>query len=613
MNFKAARWLAVALFVLVSVPPVLAAEPAITYTVTMPQPSKHVFHVAMEIRNPTSVTLEVRMPTWMQAIYELQKYAEQVGQIKAHTPSGEPVGLTALNDHAWQVTPAGSSPVVIEYDLDVGGRHKLFGKSYLEKSAALIHGGSFFLYSPAHRRASVSVTIDLPENWQAATALVGSTGGRGPGTTTFVAQDYDELTDSPIMLGKFQRTDFEVAGIPFSVVTDERLNSRHNGLVESARKIAAHTIEFFGGAPFDRYLFLYFDTDDPSGAGHKTWMVGYEHLKSTLITVDPHLGQASADTSNFLYRSVSAHELFHAWNVKAIRPVALHYPDLDQPPAVRSLWLLEGFTEYYAQKFMAQIFGDGKYADFYARMNRYLRSAAAPVSLEQVSLSAATESLDEFSLLYYRGSSAALLLDLRLRQTTRNERGLDDFMRALWAHYGAKRTPYAEDALPGIINEIAAADVGDFHLHYLAGIYPLPVESYLRFGGWGVRGPTGKSVLLGLALNNQTGEITDIVPDGNADKAGLKLKDKVIAINGTPLGRGDDWNRLTEKRGEGKEFLFAIERAGERQQVKLRLEAKVPLEPVMFELPDATAEQLATRRAVLAPTRAARAAAGSSR
>ncbi|HWQ36258.1 MAG TPA: PDZ domain-containing protein [Blastocatellia bacterium] len=606
MQLLPARRLILVALILVCTAAAHAAEPAIAYTVTMPQPSKHVFHVTMEIREPAAASFEVRMPVWMQAVYELQNYAEQVAQLKAHTPAGEPVELRPVSDHAWQISLPRPAPVIIEYDLDVGNRHKLFGKSYLEKSGAVIHGGAFFLYSPELRRAPASLSIELPKDWAVASSLVGSS---APGRAEFTTQDYDELTDSPVMLGEFERTDFTVGGIIFSVVTDERLKSRHKNLVASAQKIAAHTLDFFGGAPFDRYLFLYFSTSDPSGAGHNTPMVGYEHLKSTLITADPDLNGAPQDFTTWLYRTVSAHELFHAWNVKAIRPAQLHYPDFDAPPSVRSLWLLEGFTEFYAQKFILQLFEGGRPDNFYTRMNRNLRACTSAVSLEQISLKAATEPLDEFSLLYSRGSAAGLLLDLKLREVTRNERGLDDFMRALWLRYGATRTPYDESALPGLLNEIAATDLSRFHRQHLAGAWPLPLAEYLRLGGWGIKGPTTRSTLIGLNVNPQTSEITDLLAGGNAELSGLKVGDRIIALNGKAFGAVTEWHRLLEK---GRELVITIERQGERQEVSLKPEAKVPLEPVMYELPDATPQQLATRRAVLsATTAAARASAGS--
>ncbi|MFN7946110.1 MAG: site-2 protease family protein [Blastocatellia bacterium] len=603
-SIKSARSLLVVALLLMLPSGISAAEPAVAYTVSFPQPSKHVFHVVMEIRQPAT-TFEVRMPIWMQAVYELQRYAEQITQIRAHLPNGEPVELKPRNDHTWQLSLAQAAPVVIEYDLEVSNKHKLFGKSYLEKSGAVIHGGSFFLYSPELRGAPVSLTLELPKGWQAATSLAGSSSAD---KAEFSAQDYDELTDAPVMLGEFRRTDFTVSGIPFAVVTDERLGNRHKSLVANAQRIAAHTLDFFGGAPFDRYLFLYFSTEDPSGAGHNTALVGYEHLKSTLITIDPDLSRAPSDFLTYLYRNVSAHELFHAWNVKAIRPAQLHNPDFDQPPAVRSLWLLEGFTEYYAQKFLLQLFDAGRTAGFYERLNRNLRACVTAISLEQISLEAATESLDRFSLLYSRGSTAGLLLDLRLRHVTHNARGLDDFMRALWQRYGALRQPYQESALPDLINEIAATDISDFHRHYIAGIYPLPLESHLRFGGWAVRGPTARSTMIGLALHPQTGEITDLTEGSNAELAGLKIGDKIIAVNGRPLAESENLSRMLEK---GKEFQMTIERQGERREVRIKAEARLPLEPVIIESSDATPEQSATRRAVLSATSASRASPGS--
>lgn len=315
---------------------------AVQYSVSIPDPSKHVFHISMEIKKPSSVDFDVKMPIWMQAVYELQTYGEQVQAIKAHNEAGAAIELSSVNDHTWRVKLAQLEPVIIEYDLDVSDKHKLFGKSYLEKQTALLHGGSSLLYVQTERRKPVSINFKLPTGWSSAAALDGdanttatAAAATTTGTVTYTARDYDELTDSPIMLGSFKRTDFNVAGIPFSVAIDTRIHHSNTEIIESAQKIAAREIGFFGGAPFNRYLFIYYLTKDTSGAGLPASMVGIEHLKSTLITVDPNFD--TSPRSTFAYREVTAHELFHAWNVKAIRPAALDYPDFDKAPVVRSL------------------------------------------------------------------------------------------------------------------------------------------------------------------------------------------------------------------------------------------------------------------------------------
>jgi predicted metalloprotease with PDZ domain len=116
-----------------------------------------------------------------------------------------------------------------------------------------------------------------------------------------------------------------------------------------------------------------------------------------------------------------------------------------------------------------------------------------------------------------------------------------------------------------------------------------------------------------MLLKGQAHEVEEVVPGGNAEQAGLRAKDKIVAINGTPLSEENDFNKLTAKRSEGKEYTFTIEREGQRLDVKVKLQASTLLRPTMVELADATAEQIATRRAVLSATKAAAAAsAGSS-
>lgn len=581
---------------------------AVQYSVSIPDPSKHIFHISMEIKKPSSVNVELKMPIWMQAVYELQTYGEQVQAIKAHNEAGAAIELTSVNDHTWRLKLNQLEPVIIEYDLDVGDKHKLFGKSYLEKQTALLHGGSSLLYVQTERRKPVSINFKLPAGWSSAAALDGeahATTAAAATTTnaiTYTARDYDELTDSPIMLGSFKRTDFNVAGIPFSVAIDTRIHHSNAEIIESAQKIAAREISFFGGAPFNRYLFIYYLTKDTSGAGLPASMVGIEHLKSTLITVDPNFD--TSPRSTFAYREVTAHELFHAWNVKAIRPAALDYPDFDKAPVVRSLWLLEGFTEYYAQKFLAQLFGDEKHEQFYKQINEDLFAAELPVSLQQLSLQSPTESIDDFSLLYSKGTAAGLLLDLKMRQLTKNARGLDDFMRTLWTRYGKARAAYDENALLKLLNDTAQNDLTHFYRKYIVGVSPLPLNDYLQLGGWTLKGQKIKSPFMDFTVAKNV--VMDVAASGNAELSGIQLGDKIIAVDGTMLDEQNTFGKLVAKRGVGAKHTFTIERdGGKREEIPFKYETTFIRNPTIAELPDATPEQLATRRAVLSQTNAA--------
>jgi predicted metalloprotease with PDZ domain len=569
------------------------------YVVTIPDPNKHVFHVAMRVNRPAS-TLQVKMPTWMEAAYELQNYAEQVQGLKAHDDVGTTIEALVVDNHTWRFVMPKPAPVIIEYDVDVGDKHKLFSKSYLEKQTGVISGGTFFLYEPGERNKPATVKINLPKGWSAAASLDAGESASAPDSISFAARDYDELIDSPIMLGIFKRTDFTVQGIPFSVITDARMSHRLTELVESARQIATRELDFFGGAPFDRYLFIYYSTSDPSGAGAKIALLGVEHLKSTLITINPEF-EATARFRPEI-RSVSAHELFHAWNVKAIRPVALNHPNFDAAASVRSLWLLEGFTEYYARKFMWQLYGDGKYASFYSQISNYLVQSQYSVSLAHLSLNAPFESIDQFGKLYTKGTVAGLLLDLKLRQLTNNDRGLDDFMRQLWTTYGRSRNPYNEDDLLPVLERVASAQLGEYYQRYIIGLDALPLKEYLAIGGLSVTGTEQKSPYIGWILNQQM-LVANLDRDGNAAKAGIQIGDKLVAIDKSEVTL-QTMSKLVNNFARGDAVNCTVERKGSRMEVRIKPVETLLVNTVLTELSHSSASQIATRRAILSATSA---------
>lgn len=265
---------------------------------------------------------------------------------------------------------------------------------------------------------------------------------------------------------------------------------------------------------------------------------------------------------------------------------------------------MEGFTEYYAQKFLAQLFGDEKHEQFYKQIDEDLFAAELPVSLQQLSLQSPTESIDDFSLLYSKGTAAGLLLDLQMRQSTKNARGLDDFMRALWTGYGKTRAAYDENALLKLLNDTAQNDLSDFYRKYIVGISPLPLSDYLQLGGWTLKGQKIKSPFMDFAVAKNV--VMDVAANGNAELSGIQLGDKIIAVDGTTLDEQNTFGKLVAKRGIGAKHTFTIERdGGKREEIPFKYETTFIRNPTIAELPDATPEQLATRRAVLSQTNAA--------
>ncbi len=449
---------------------------SIAYSIA-PDHAARSFRIDVRVDGATEPAVELRMPSWQPASYALQPYAGAASRVEARDEQGAALRVSKPDADSWRVEASGR-PFTLSYALDVSDKQKLYSKSYCYETAGAIQAGATLVYLPAHRRAPVRVALELPESWQVATPMQG-------GPRAFTAADYDELVDSPILFGDLRRADFAVRGLPFSAAWDARLGFDETEIVSSLSKMAEIEIGLFGEAPFDRYAFLYLRTPDPSGNGDESLAVGIEHARSTLITLDPVLAAAPM-TMRHVLAETNAHELFHAWNVKAIRPTSLDRPDYATAPRVRSLWLLEGVTSYYADRVVAAIDVNHELAAVQLRTEFASVVSAEPHgrSVEQVALDLPRAGLEIMAPIYVRGEGLGLLLDVELRVATANRAGLDDVMRLLYERSRRGDEPFDEDELPAVFSKVAGRDMRDFFHRYVAGSETPPVERILASAGW---------------------------------------------------------------------------------------------------------------------------------
>jgi predicted metalloprotease with PDZ domain len=450
--------------------------PRVAYSVAVEKPGDKEFDVTVRVEGVGGETVDLAMPTWLPGVYRVQNYAEAVRRFVAVDDTGKPLNVTMPSKNVWRVASHAAS-FTAQYALDVSRGQKLYSKSQVADRVGVIQAGTALLFLPGHREASVSLKLDLPEAWRVATALDG-------GPREFTAVDYDELVDSPVLFGEFTRLDFKIRGIPFAVVADKRLKFDIMKLGALNSKLADAQIEMFGSAPFPEYLFLYMVTEDASGRGDESIFLGLEHDESTLITLHPRLA-LSEDLSVRWLAEVSSHELFHAWNVRAIKPTQLVLPDYLEAPPVRTLWLLEGATSYYAKRFVAATLMSREAGKewLFAELANSLSALESRESLEELSLEAGTSGPEAFYKLYPRGEATALLLDLQIRADSHGRLGLDDVLRQLY-EMSRTRQGFEEEKLPKLIADVTGRDYSEFFRRYIGGREKPPVGDVLGLAGW---------------------------------------------------------------------------------------------------------------------------------
>ncbi len=545
------------------------AHATIDYTVSLSHPERHIFGVTMRIpKVRDQVTLQ--MPAW-NALYQIRDFSSHMMQVIATDEEGHPLPMRKLDKETWSVS--GNGTVTVSYPIlwDEPGPFA----SQLNADHAFLNFAMVLLYVPDRRAEDTKVAFDdVPEGWRVAVELDAAGTAAGHRSGDYVAPSYDALVDAPAEIGHFDEYRMEAGGKTIRIVIHGDPGDRSR-LVESLKRIVDYDVSLMGGAPYREYLFL-FHVGSNFGGG------GMEHMNCTAI---------SADVAAQL-PSYSAHEFFHAWNVKRIRPQSLEPVDYTREMWTRSLWFAEGVTNTYGSYALERT-GLWSAQQFYANLAdeiRELQSRPAHrwQSVEQSSLDAWYEKYplynrSEESISYYnKGQIVGVLLDILIRDRTDNRASLDDVLRALNVEYAQRGRFYEEsEGLRGVMEEVirkkapsADSDLSDFFRRYISGSDEIPYSDFLARAGWTIRDTSQRRATLGFSINRDNGApatITSVDRESGASEAGLKEGDVLTALNGEPFPRAPErWlrdhqpdERVTvkvQRGGEERNFSFPLGR-----------------------------------------------------
>lgn len=477
----------------------LAALPAgatIRYRISLAHPEQHFFNVTMTIPRAESGT-EVALPAW-NALYQIRDFAYRVEDVQASESGNGTTAwrVTKLTKDTWKLTDAQngsagapSSQVDVEYRIfwDDPGPFD----SQLNAHHGFVNFAEVLMYLPQRRDEDVRVEFaNVPVGWKTTAEL--HTGGA---ENSYSALGYDALVDAPAELGEFEETQFTENGARYRVVIDGDA-SEESSLVDGLRRIVGYETTLMRGAPFEEYLFLFhIGPYEEAGGG------GMEHMNCTAIGAPSAAGAVR----------IAAHEFFHLWNVKRIRPASLQPVDYSTEQCTRALWFAEGVTSAYASYALlrsgiwnrAAFYDDlaGQIADLDSRPARRWKS------VEEASLDAWLEKYDfyarpDISISYYnKGQIVGDMLDLTVRDATDNRASLDDVMRRMNTEYAEKGKFYDDSAgVRGAAEEVAGRSLTDFFSRYVSGTTEIPYNELLALVGLQLRTTQQATAELGFTL-----------------------------------------------------------------------------------------------------------------
>ncbi|PDV99747.1 M61 family metallopeptidase [Candidatus Chloroploca asiatica] len=558
----------------------------LTYTIAMPAPHTHLFHVSVEVDNVTDDYVDLKLPVWTPGSYMIREYARHVQSFSASTDHGQPLTWQKVTKSTWRIATEASSKVIARYQVYA---HELTVRtSHLDASHGYINGATVFMYVPERTNEQLRVLIDVPSGWLVTTGLRPLVGDAlmpdpRPKINLYTANDYDELVDCPIECGTHRLLTFDVDGIPHQIALWGQGNEQEPRLIADTRRIVEIQRDFFGHLPYTSYTFILHLTDGRGG--------GLEHRNSVSNQVDRWTFQPERSYERYL--ALTSHELFHVWNVKRLRPAALGPFDYQTENYTRLLWFVEGATSYYDHLLLVRA-GLIKPERYLARLSetifnlqsqpgRHVQSLEASSFDAWIKLYRPDENSANSSISYYlKGSLVCLLLDLAIREVTHGEASFDDVMRLLFARYPLNGTGLPEDgAILAAVEEVAGGCDGrfrDFFANAIAGTSELDYHAALAVVGlvlvWKRHGPRAWTGLT-LRSEGQRTIVATVRSDSPGYAAGIYPDDELLAINGWRINETKLQARLAEHQ-PGQVVRFTLFRGDQLIDLPLTLAEAPP-------------------------------------
>lgn len=540
--------------------------PEVSYTVLMSKPWTHLLEVEMRLNWATMpAQAEIVMPVWTPGSYLVREYARHVEDFTAQNASGTNLNWRKTNKNTWQIDMNGAKEIVVKYnvyanELTVRTNELNSDHAFFTPAALLMHPKGFI-------SAASTVKVMPYGNWKVATGLPKVDGQ----TNTFRAENYDILYDSPFEVGNYNEYNFTVQGKPHRFVIEGDGNYDAQKIVRDTTKVVEEAYKIFGELPYNDYTFIL----NLRGGG------GLEHLNSTALQF-PRLAFAGGGHNGFM--SLVAHEYFHLWNVKRIRPDALGPFDYSNENYTKLLWVAEGATSYYESVILrrAGIISDQEFLAGKASQIQALqeRPGRFETSLEEASFDAwikyyrQDENSVNNQISYYdKGDIVNFLLDVEIRTASKGAKSLDDVLRYLYNEHYKKGKNYTPEDYQKIAEMMAGKSLDDFFSKYVRGRAEIDYSGILN--GIGLQLDEGKgreTPYLGANLRQEGDRLTvTAVTQGTAAyEQGLNSGDQIVAIDGNRASQNFLQSYLSTK-NIGDEVKFTIFRFDQLRDITIKI------------------------------------------
>jgi len=505
---------------------------SISYELRMPKPQNHYFEVQMNIADNDDKQIEVKMPVWTPGSYLVREFSKNVNLVKAFTKDGKALKVSKKSKNAWLIDAGNEKNIQVKYEVysfEVSVR-----TPFLDLSHGFVSGSGVFMYVEKAKNQAGSVTVFPHESFKRiSTSLPLDQTAKGAGQR-FTFENYDQLVDCPMEIGNQEIFEFSAVGVLHTVAMYGDANYNVEQLKKDMAKIVEAETAVIGKNPNKTYTFIVHNVVDGQG--------GLEHMNSTVLSVNrwTYAGKQYVDFLNLV-----AHEYFHLWNVKRIRPIELGPFNYDEENYTTLLWVMEGFTSYYDELILRRT-GFYTEEEFLAKLQSSINyvegspgSRVQPVAHASfdawVKAYRPNENSSNTSMTYYsRGSVLASVIDAMIVADSDGKKCLDHFMQQLYTTYyeGLKRG-FSEAEFKAELSKFVGKNMDDFFAKYVDGTEIIPYKDFYGPVGLNVQDITSINPSFGANVREEGGKVIvkSVRFGSSAEEAGISVGDEIVGCN----------------------------------------------------------------------------------
>jgi len=524
----------VGLVVLMALGMTAKSQVKIGFEVSFIEPQAHYAEVQMDLSGLQKEYTDVKMPVWAPGSYLVREFAKNVEGFTASS-AGKTLKFEKIDKNTWRVFHAKANAVKINYRVyafEVSVR-----TAFVDADHAFLSSTGIFMYPEGMLKSASTVKIVPFKSWSKVSTGLSPVAGQ---QFTYHAADFDILFDSPIEVGNQDVFGFTASGVKHEVAMVGGGNYDAARLKVDMAKIVEQGTAIYGENPNKHYTFIVHHFLRGGG--------GLEHLNSTVLGASRE--QYTTERGYMGFLELVAHEYYHLWNVKRLRPVALGPFDYDKENYTTNLWIAEGFTAYYENKLMLRAgFKTGE--QFVSGLATALANventpgakaqSAAEASFDAwIKFYRPNENSNNTGVSYYaKGEVIGLLMDLEIANATKGKKSLDDVMKAMYEQCKTLKRGYTDAEFKAMVEKISGISFTDFWGKYVNGTAAAEYAKYFGYAGITVKNENEglKVPYLGLSSKRTEGKIyiASISRNSAAWVAGLNVNDEVISIDGVPV------------------------------------------------------------------------------